>query len=55
MTVGQFLLALRQEAGLTQKQAADRLNLSNKIISRWETDRGLPDVDLLKGGPNCTE
>jgi len=48
MTVGQFLITLRQEAGLTQKQAAEQLGLSNKTISRWETDRGLPDVDLLK-------
>jgi len=46
-TVGQFLTTLRQETGLTQKQVADRLGLSNKTISRWETDRGLPDVELL--------
>ena len=46
-TVGQFLVDLRRAAGLTQKETADRLGISNKTISRWETDRGLPDVDLL--------
>ena len=46
-TVGQFLVSLRGEVGLTQKEVAERLHISNKTISRWETDRGLPDVELL--------
>ena len=46
-TVGQFLVILRREAGMTQKEAAAKLGISDKTISRWETDRGLPDVDLL--------
>lgn len=38
---------LREKAGLTQKQLADGLCISDKTISKWETGRGLPDVSLL--------
>lgn len=38
---------LREAAGLTQKQLADRLCISDKTVSKWETGRGLPDVALL--------
>jgi len=34
--VGQLILQLRKEKGLTQQQLADRLNISNKAISKWE-------------------
>ena len=33
--VGQLILQLRKEKGLTQQQLADRLNISNKAISKW--------------------
>lgn len=38
---------LREKAGLTQKQLADGLCISDKTVSKWETGRGLPDVSLL--------
>ncbi len=44
--VGKLILQLRTEKGLTQKQVADRLNISNKTISKWECGLGCPDVSL---------
>lgn len=44
--VGKLILQLRKEKGLTQKQVADRLNISNKTISKWECGLGCPDVSL---------
>lgn len=45
--VGKVLLHLRKEKGLTQKQVADRMNLSDKTISKWERGLGCPDISLL--------
>lgn len=44
--VGQLILQLRKEKGLTQQQLADRLNISNKAISKWECGHGAPDISL---------
>lgn len=44
--VGQFILKLRKEKGLTQKQLGDFLNISNKTVSKWECGLGCPDVSL---------
>ncbi len=38
---------LREERGLTQKQLAEHLCVSDKTISKWETGRGLPDISIL--------
>ena len=37
----------RKEKGLTQEELAQRLNVTEKAISRWETGRGTPDISLL--------
>ena len=39
---------LRERRHLTQRELAERLNVSDKTISKWETARGLPDVTLLE-------
>lgn len=44
---GDLIRALRQEHGMTQKQLADRLHVSDKTISKWERALGYPDVSLL--------
>ncbi len=44
---GQFIAFLRKEKNLTQKQLAEKLKVSDKAVSRWETGKGYPDVDLL--------
>ena len=48
LLTGQFIKALRKERGLTQKELAERLNVSEKTVSKWETGNGLPDVGLIK-------
>ncbi len=38
---------LRKNAGLTQKELAEMINVSEKTVSKWETAKGLPDVNIL--------
>lgn len=45
--IGSFLQQLRKEKGFTQEQLAERLNVSRRTVSRWETGSNLPDLDLL--------
>lgn len=45
--VGALLYQLRKEKGMTQRQIADQLNISDKTISKWERGLGCPDVSLL--------
>ena len=45
---GAFIARLRKEQGLTQKELADRLNVTDKAVSKWETGKGFPDVKLLE-------
>ena len=45
---GKFIAELRKEQNLTQKDLADKINVSDKAISRWETGKGFPDVDSLQ-------
>lgn len=44
---GTFIQSCRLEKGFTQKELAERLNVTDKAVSRWETGRGLPDTGLL--------
>ena len=50
---GKFISQLRKEKNLTQKELADRLGISDKTVSKWETGNGMPDVSLLQ--PLCRE
>lgn len=45
--IGVFLKELRKEKGLTQEQLAEKLNVSGRTVSRWETGRNMPDIGLL--------
>ena len=45
---GRFIAELRKQKGFTQKELADKLMVTDKAISRWETGKGLPDTSLLK-------
>ncbi|MCR4960447.1 MAG: helix-turn-helix domain-containing protein [Lachnospiraceae bacterium] len=49
--IGRFIADLRKEKNLTQKELADRLGVSDKTVSKWETCNGMPDVAMLK--PLC--
>ena len=44
---GSLLSRLRMERGLTQREVAERLHLSDRTVSKWERGQGCPDVGLL--------
>lgn len=44
---GRFLSELRKEKGMTQKELAEKLFVSDKAVSKWETGGSIPDVTLL--------
>ncbi len=46
-TMGKFISALRKAEGMTQKDLAEKLNVSDKSVSRWERDEGAPDISVL--------
>jgi len=46
-TIGKFIAALRKASGMTQKDLAERLNVSDKTVSRWERDEGAPDLAAI--------
>lgn len=48
ISFGKMLAKLRKERNLTQQELADILNVSNKTISKWETNTTAPDIDSLK-------
>lgn len=48
MTLGEKLKAARKQAGLSQEQLSEKLGISRSAVAKWETDKGLPDVDNLK-------
>ena len=46
-SIGNFLAELRKEKGLTQKEIADFLNVSDKTVSHWECDKYSPDLSVI--------
>jgi transcriptional regulator with XRE-family HTH domain len=44
LKIGRFIAERRKEQGFTQSQLAERLNVTDKAVSKWETGRGLPDA-----------
>ena len=45
---GSAIRLLREKKGYTQKQLAERLLVSDKAVSKWESGRGLPDISLIE-------
>lgn len=45
---GQLIAARRRELGLSQTELAEKIHVTDKAISRWETGRGMPAVDSLQ-------
>ena len=45
---GAVIKELREEKQLTQLQLAEKLGVSDKTISKWETAKGYPDITLLE-------
>ena len=47
MTLAEKLKSARENAGYSQSQVAERLNISRQAVSRWENGRAYPDIDNL--------
>lgn len=45
--IGGLIRRLRQERGMTQRQLAERMGISDKTVSKWERGMGCPDLSLL--------
>ena len=45
--IGQFIQCTRKEKGFTQKELAEKIGVSDKTVSKWETGNGLPDIASL--------
>jgi transcriptional regulator with XRE-family HTH domain len=45
--VGAFMQSLRKEQGMTQKDLAERIGVSDKTISKWENGNSMPDTSIL--------
>lgn len=48
MTFGEKLKKARKEAGLSQEQLAEKLSVSRSAVAKWESGKGMPDVNNLK-------
>ena len=46
--IGKFISKCRKEKNLTQSELAEKLNISDKSVSKWECGKGLPDVSLYQ-------
>lgn len=46
-TIGKFISSCRKDRGLTQMQLAEKLNISNRAVSKWETGKSIPDVSIM--------
>lgn len=46
-TIGGFIAVLRKANGMTQRELAEKLNVSDKAVSRWERDECAPDLTLI--------
>lgn len=46
--IGQYIAYKRKKKGMTQKELAEALSVTNKAVSKWETGTSMPDISLLK-------
>ncbi|EAD9035942.1 helix-turn-helix domain-containing protein [Listeria monocytogenes] len=46
--IGEFLRKLRKQNNMTQEQLGERLGVTNKTVSRWETGKYMPPIECLK-------
>lgn len=49
MNIGYKIKKLRIDHGFTQEQLADKLHVTRNAVSKWETDKGLPNIDSMIG------
>ena len=46
--IGKFILELRKQKGMTQKELAEQIGISDKTISKWECGNSIPDISYLE-------
>lgn len=46
-TIGKFIAVLRKSQGMTQKELAEKLGVSDKTVSHWEREESAPDISLI--------
>ena len=46
--IGKFILEMRKQKGLTQKELAELVGISDKTISKWECGNSMPDISYLE-------
>ena len=47
LKISENIAALRKQAGITQEDLANRLNVSNQAVSKWEAGKCYPDIEVL--------
>lgn len=47
LKIGRFIAERRKKANLTQAQLAEKLNITDRAISKWETGRAMPDSSIM--------
>ena len=47
MNLGEKIKECRKQAGFSQEQLAERINVSRQAITKWETNKGIPDIANL--------
>ncbi len=52
---GKIINEKRKALGLTQKELAEKLNVSNRTVSKWETGDGFPDISILPELAECLD
>lgn len=45
--IGKFIASMRKKQGMSQKQLAERIDVTDKTISKWETGNRMPDASIL--------
>lgn len=48
MTLGEKLKEARKQMGISQEQLAKKINVSRSAIAKWESDKGIPDIENIK-------
>ena len=46
-TMGEMICTLRREKGMTQRELAEKLNITDKAVSKWERDLAYPDTATI--------
>mgnify|MGYP000919063340 FL=1 len=46
--IGRFIAECRKEKGLTQRELGERLHVTDRAVSKWETGKSFPDVSILE-------